>query len=43
MLLGTLGSKLLGNLLAGKVVIRGGEGMIKAKATATSCRGGQDF
>ena len=43
MLLGTLGSKLLGNLLAGKIIIRGGEGMIKVKATATSCGGGQDF
>ena len=43
MLLGTLGSKLLGNLLAGKVVIQGDEGLIKAKETATSCRGEQDF
>ena len=41
MLLGTLDASLLGNLLIGKGVIRGGEGIIGAGGG--TIRAGQDF
>ena len=41
MLLSTLGANLLGNMLAGKGIIRAGEGRITAGEGAT--RAGQDF
>ena len=43
MLLGTLATTLLGNLLAGKGTIRAGEGVIATSRGRNIIRGSQDF
>ena len=43
MLLGTLATTLLGNLLAGKGTIRAGEGVIATSRRRNIIRGSQDF
>ena len=43
MLLGTLATTLLGNLLAGKGTIRAGEGVIATNRGRSIIRGSQDF
>ena len=42
-LLGTFGASLLGNLSAGKVTIRAGEGAVAASRERDTIRNGQDF